>query len=844
MPPGQAPAIVRFVSAGVPGLEGAPAPGARILGALLRGCLEGLRVEATTAPVLATALAALVREALGPLLRRQLALVGPVSFTPVSLAALGSGACPRLRDIITLPAATRGHMCLPYGRCQAKALCSRWSWRRCCASTSWRHHCMPPALRCSPRLRRCQGALQTSPPSWQRPPALLRHTSWRWAAGQRLPSTCPTCWLSVRLAVRQGTARHGKVSQVILQRILLLVRLSQEPGGCILTGICRGHDDAPSCFTHAGDVGEEWAPLLLAVWRCLLQHLATLHARLLSLAFSCPLHGAEGGAHTPVAQDTAPSPGRQPLDGVEGETALAAASVADALVRAIEQCARQGPEATAAACSVDAQTLTLVLRSALLVLAHASAQHHGRLLRTLLRCGVQQLPQPEQQQGKGNMEEGGLLEACACSREHLSGAELYELAQLDAEWPCAVASLLLEQLRAAQQAQQGPAGGAVEAHDPKPRKLKGRVPGKAGAHGREAAWEDAAGVLQRFAGESAEQRGYNGLEASVSNALPSTARGKLSAGGDISAAERRVAVSTAIEEPLRQVERLFSTLAAIHPAYFAARGASAAALAQCALAAEAMLGLMQCSTAGADGISGAQQGAAARQAALALQAAHRFLGQLSRAGGAPVMATLTADGAAALDWLFGVSAALAADQPAASPDDAGGHAGAGREPDGHHPEGRGVVAVAAVCMLYTSRSIARSVAAHGLSAGTPAPDQALAESAATAADTTEPASHAATPALPLSLLRRALGQLAPSQARSRHGQQQPAGSGVAAAQLAAVAGAVAAAAGASSEQRSKAASGIVAGSIPVLGAAHCKLTLPGRGSPPLQAVHDAPPCPV
>lgn len=78
MPPGQAPAIVRFVSAGVPGLGGAPTPGLRILGALLGGCLEGLRVEPTTAPVLATALQALVRDALGPLLRRQLASVSPV----------------------------------------------------------------------------------------------------------------------------------------------------------------------------------------------------------------------------------------------------------------------------------------------------------------------------------------------------------------------------------------------------------------------------------------------------------------------------------------------------------------------------------------------------------------------------------------------------------------------------------------------------------------------------------------------------------------------------------------------------------------------------------------------
>ena len=53
------------------------------------------------------------------------------------------------------------------------------------------------------------------------------------------------------------------------------------------------------------------------------------------------------------------------------------------------------------------------------------------LLRLLLREAVSAAP-----------DDDGLMEARAC-RELLAGAELYEVAGLDAEWPQAAASLLL-----------------------------------------------------------------------------------------------------------------------------------------------------------------------------------------------------------------------------------------------------------------------------------------------------------------------------------------------------------------------------------------------------------------
>jgi hypothetical protein len=296
-------------------------------------------------------------------------------------------------------------------------------------------------------------------------------------------------------------------------------------------------------------------------------------------------------------------------------------------------------------------------------------------------------------------------------------------------------------------------------------------------------------VLTRVADAGAHLQLPDGLQALNSDA----------AGGNSGAVE-----GSAGAQPLRRVERLFSLLAAIHPAYFGARRASAAALAQCALAVEAgLLGLLRGDADVTGDISGAQQGAPARQAALALQAAHRFLAQLARAGGAPVLATLTADDAAALDWLFGVAgAALAADRHAACPDIAGaGASGAGTEQGCQDPEERKDSALSAVSMLYTCRSIACSVAAHGLAAGAAEPDQASSQSAA----------NAAALALPVGLLQGTLAQFDSMQSISGHGRD--ATKVVAAAQLCAVAGALASAASAAcSEHRSKAASGIVAGS--------------------------------
>lgn len=59
LPPGQAPALVRWVAAQVPVLERLPAHSA--LGGLLATCLEASRVELTTAVAMAAAVQGLVQ---------------------------------------------------------------------------------------------------------------------------------------------------------------------------------------------------------------------------------------------------------------------------------------------------------------------------------------------------------------------------------------------------------------------------------------------------------------------------------------------------------------------------------------------------------------------------------------------------------------------------------------------------------------------------------------------------------------------------------------------------------------------------------------------------------------
>ena len=127
---------------------------------------------------------------------------------------------------------------------------------------------------------------------------------------------------------------------------------------------------------------------------------------------------------------------------------------------------------------------------------------------------------------------------------------------------------------------------------------------------------------------------------------------------------------------------------------------------------------------------------------------------------------------AALDWLFGVGAALAAGQHAGLPDNAGDAAGTGRR-GVQDIKGRGDLGDSAVSTMYASRSIVCSVAAHCLAAGIPQPDQASSQSPARAAETTAPANPAAAPGVSLSFLQGALTDLAPSKAASRHGQHEP-----------------------------------------------------------------------
>lgn len=59
LPPGQAPALVRWVAAQLPVLEQVPAQSA--LGGLLTTCLEATRVELTTAIAMAAAVRELVQ---------------------------------------------------------------------------------------------------------------------------------------------------------------------------------------------------------------------------------------------------------------------------------------------------------------------------------------------------------------------------------------------------------------------------------------------------------------------------------------------------------------------------------------------------------------------------------------------------------------------------------------------------------------------------------------------------------------------------------------------------------------------------------------------------------------
>ncbi len=60
LPPGQAPALVRWTAAELPRLA-APGGPVRALGGLLALCLEASRVELTTAAAMATAVQALLQ---------------------------------------------------------------------------------------------------------------------------------------------------------------------------------------------------------------------------------------------------------------------------------------------------------------------------------------------------------------------------------------------------------------------------------------------------------------------------------------------------------------------------------------------------------------------------------------------------------------------------------------------------------------------------------------------------------------------------------------------------------------------------------------------------------------
>ncbi|KAK9837520.1 hypothetical protein WJX81_008387 [Elliptochloris bilobata] len=104
LPPGQAPALVRWVAAELAQLARA-GDGERVLGTLLATCLEASRVELTTAVAMAAAVQGLVQDALAAPLQRELLLVAKRGGKAAASVGGISAGSARLAALLRLYAA-------------------------------------------------------------------------------------------------------------------------------------------------------------------------------------------------------------------------------------------------------------------------------------------------------------------------------------------------------------------------------------------------------------------------------------------------------------------------------------------------------------------------------------------------------------------------------------------------------------------------------------------------------------------------------------------------------------------------------------------------------------------
>ena len=430
----------------------------------------------------------------------------------------------------------------------------------------------------------------------------------------------------------------------------------------------------------------------------MLQQLSLLHEQLASLAFNCPVHSSKAADTEAAAQVSGSSSSLgEWLSRLEAESAAAATQLASALVAAA-CCGQHGMHAAA-----SQQLSGLVRASALLLLRHAPQAQRAWLLRLLLREAVSAAP-----------DDDGLMEARAC-RSLLAGAELYEVAGLDAEWPQAAASLLLGLL--------DPAGAHVW-QDVSGQTMRHASRGLEGHSMDLAAWDGAAAVLRRHSmpDESTEtpirqagllqQDGDAGSQ-QAADTLPTVS--SLLDGVLASLAGSRPSANTSDStwlsaSSLQQAAQLFSILSGIPAPYFAARPAAAAALAEISLAVEALFApMLQPSSSSRQAVEGAGSAAEAGSSAggvlKALSAAHSFLARLAQAGCGPLLQACPH----AAERLLGVSAAALRLAYRPLPTQASDTAHAASQ-----------VQTAAVAMLHASRGIACRVARHDLLASSDA----------------------------------------------------------------------------------------------------------------------------
>ena len=444
----------------------------------------------------------------------------------------------------------------------------------------------------------------------------------------------------------------------------------------------------------------------------MLQQLALLDAQLAALRFHCPMEQADAGeaSDREAAAALRGALGEQ-LSGLEADAASAAAKLADALSAAAGYSCEQGLRGTHAA--VSARLARRLPDLAPLLLAHAAAPQRGWLLRSLLRaaleCSSEAPPKASQE------------ERC---RELLAGAVLYEVPTLDGEWPQAAASILHELLAAGLSpvVRSGPLESAAAAAEPEAREaLAGSEAYGSLAH----VWEGTAAVLRWHGrdGSAAATWGNAGATAgpqAVRDDSSSCSLGPL-LGMTLSALAASPAADRAPDrvttgDAVHHITQLFGILAAVPAPYFAARPASAAALAQAALATEAVLAsLLQLGSAAAPDQESGPHDCNAGQALRALCAAHELLARLAEAG----CGALLEASPRTVDWMLAVSTAalrfVAAQQQHRQLLEEAAEVSCGSWAP--KPASSTAQSAAAVRMLHASRGVAHRMAAHCIAAG-------------------------------------------------------------------------------------------------------------------------------